>query len=40
MEWFGYLTHSGRHPYAFSLLALATLGYVLIPRMSAGVSTR
>jgi hypothetical protein len=28
MEWFGYLTHSGRHPYAFSLLALATLGYV------------
>jgi hypothetical protein len=28
MEWFGYLMHTGRHPWAFSLLALATLGYV------------
>jgi hypothetical protein len=28
MEWFGYLTHSGRHPFAFTVLAVATLGYV------------
>jgi hypothetical protein len=28
MEWFGYLTHSGRHPWAFTVLALVTLGYV------------
>ncbi len=28
MEWFGYLTHSGRHPWAFTVLAVATLAYV------------
>jgi hypothetical protein len=28
IEWFGYLTHSGRHPWAFTVLALVTLGYV------------
>jgi hypothetical protein len=28
MEWFGYLTHAGRHPWAFTILAGATLGYV------------
>jgi hypothetical protein len=28
MEWFGYLTHSGRHPWAFTLLAAGTIGYV------------
>jgi nuclease-like protein len=28
MEWFGYLTHSGRHPWAFTLLAAGTMGYV------------
>jgi hypothetical protein len=28
MEWFGYFTHSGRHPWAFTLLAVATLAYV------------
>jgi hypothetical protein len=28
MEWFGYLTHSGRHPWAFTALAVVTLGYV------------
>jgi hypothetical protein len=28
MEWFGYLTHSGRHPYAFSILAVVTVSYV------------
>jgi Nuclease-related domain len=28
MEWFGYLTHSARHPYAFTLLALVTVAYV------------
>jgi hypothetical protein len=26
MEWFGYLTHSGRHPLAFTLLAVVTIG--------------
>ena len=28
MEWFGYLMHTGRHPWAFSLLAAITIGYV------------
>jgi hypothetical protein len=28
MEWFGYLTHSGRHPWAFTILAAVTLAYV------------
>jgi hypothetical protein len=28
MEWFGYLTNSGRHPWAFTVLAVATVGYV------------
>ena len=28
MEWFGYLTNSGRHPWAFTVLAIATLAYV------------
>ena len=28
-EWFGYLTHSGRHPWAFTLLLVATLAYVV-----------
>jgi hypothetical protein len=28
MEWFGYLTNSGRHPLAFTLLAVVTVGYV------------
>jgi Nuclease-related domain len=28
MEWFGYLMHSGRHPWAFTVLAVVTLGYV------------
>jgi hypothetical protein len=28
MEWFGYLTHSGRHPWAFSVLAVVTVGYI------------
>jgi hypothetical protein len=28
MEWFGYPMHTGRHPYAFSVLAVVTLGYV------------
>jgi nuclease-like protein len=28
MEWFGYLTHSGRHPWAFTVLAVVTLAYV------------
>jgi hypothetical protein len=29
MEWFGYLTHSGRHPMAFTLLAVVAIGYVV-----------
>jgi hypothetical protein len=28
MEWFGYLTNSGRHPWAFTALAVVTVGYV------------
>jgi hypothetical protein len=28
MEWFGYLTHSARHPWVFTVLAVATVGYV------------
>jgi hypothetical protein len=28
MEWFGYLMHTGRHPWAFTLLAVITVGYV------------
>jgi Nuclease-related domain len=28
MEWFGYLMHTGRHPWAFTLLAAVTIGYV------------
>jgi hypothetical protein len=28
MEWFGYLTHSGRHPWAFTILAVVTIAYV------------
>jgi hypothetical protein len=28
MEWFGYLMHTGRHPWAFTVLAVVTLGYV------------
>jgi hypothetical protein len=28
MEWFGYLMHTGRHPWAFTLLAAVTMGYV------------
>jgi Nuclease-related domain len=28
MEWFGYLTHSERHPWALSILAVATFAYV------------
>jgi hypothetical protein len=28
MEWFGYLMHTGRHPWAFTVLAVATIGYV------------
>jgi hypothetical protein len=27
-EWFGYLMHTGRHPWAFTLLAAVTIGYV------------
>jgi Nuclease-related domain len=28
MEWFGYLTNSGRHPWAFTLLAAVTFAYI------------
>jgi hypothetical protein len=28
MEWFGYLMHTGRHPWAFTLLAVVTISYV------------
>lgn len=28
MEWFGYLMHTGRHPWAFTLLAAVTIGWV------------
>jgi hypothetical protein len=28
MEWFGYLTNSGRHPWVFTALAVVTVGYV------------
>jgi Nuclease-related domain len=28
MEWFGYLMHTGRHPWAFTVLAAVTIGYV------------
>ena len=28
MEWFGYLTNSGRHPWAFTVLAVVTVAYV------------
>jgi len=32
MEWFGYLMHTGRHPWAFTLLAAVTVCYV-VPRI-------
>jgi hypothetical protein len=28
-EWFGYFMHTGRHPWAFTLLLTATLAYVV-----------